>query len=197
MSTPEFQEFPKIARLSRHCIISEKIDGSNGQVLITESGDVFAGSRNRWLTPQSDNFGFAAWVEANRALLLMLGPGRHFGEWWGCGIQRGYGLKEKRFSLFNASRWCNYDEEPDKIHTEDPRIVKMQEKLPEGLSTVPVIHEGQFTTEACQSAIELLRNKGSYAAPGFMNPEGIVVYHVAAGIGFKKTLEKDGQPKSK
>jgi hypothetical protein len=64
-------------------------------------------SRSRWITPDDDNFGFAAWVEANRDELLTLGPGRHFGEWWGSGIQRGYGLPkgEKRFSLFNVSRW--------------------------------------------------------------------------------------------
>jgi hypothetical protein len=29
-----------------------------------------------------------------------------------------------------------------------------------------------------------------------MNPEGIVCFHTAANIGFKKTLEKDELPKS-
>jgi hypothetical protein len=28
-----------------------------------------------------------------------------------------------------------------------------------------------------------------------MRPEGIVVFHVAAGVGFKKTCERDEQPK--
>jgi hypothetical protein len=36
-----------------------------------------------------------------------------------------------------------------------------------------------------------LWNKGSRAAPGFMHPEGIVVYHVAGNVAFKKTFEKD------
>jgi hypothetical protein len=40
-----------------------------------------------------------------------------------------------------------------------------------------------------------LREEGSLAAPGFMNPEGVVVFHLAAGMGFKKTLEKDEVPK--
>jgi hypothetical protein len=43
--------------------------------------------------------------EEHRDDLLTLGPGRHFGEWWGAGIQRRYGLTEKRFSLFNVTRW--------------------------------------------------------------------------------------------
>ncbi len=64
---------------------------------------MFIGSRTRWITAQDDNHGFARWVEGNKQELLKLGAGRHFGEWWGSGIQRGYGLQkgEKRFSLFN------------------------------------------------------------------------------------------------
>lgn len=31
---------------------------------------------------------------------------------------------------------------------------------------------------------------------GFMDPEGVVAFHVAAGIGFKKTIKGDEQPKS-
>jgi len=31
----EFREFPKMARLSRECVITEKLDGTNGQVCIT------------------------------------------------------------------------------------------------------------------------------------------------------------------
>jgi hypothetical protein len=34
------------------------------------------------------------------------------------------------------------------------------------------------------------------AAEGFMDPEGIVVYHTAGNVGFKKTIENDDQPKS-
>ena len=103
---PEFAGFPKMARLSRDIVITEKIDGTNAQIYITKEGEIRAGSRNRWITPADDNFGFAQWVESNRDQLLELGPGRHFGEWWGSGIQRGYGMEkgEKKFSLFNAVR---------------------------------------------------------------------------------------------
>mgnify|MGYP002129949175 CR=1 FL=1 len=36
----EFLEFPKMPRLSREIIITEKIDGTNAQLLITESGEM-------------------------------------------------------------------------------------------------------------------------------------------------------------
>ena len=72
----EFQEFPKMARLSREVIITEKIDGTNAQILITEFGDLLTGSRTKWITPQDDNAGFAKWVEGNRNELLKLGAGR-------------------------------------------------------------------------------------------------------------------------
>ena len=194
---PEFTEFPKMARLSRECVITEKIDGTNAQILITEDGDIFAGSRTRWITPQNDNFGFAAWVEANHEDLLSLGVGRHFGEWWGSGIQRGYGLTkgEKRFSLFNVLRWCRHDQEPQQILTADPRIVKFQEKAPECCWLVPVLFKGMFSTQHAENCVDALREHGSRAEAGFMRPEGIVCFHIAGNVGFKKTLEKDEQPK--
>ncbi|MDE2467212.1 MAG: RNA ligase family protein, partial [Bradyrhizobium sp.] len=84
-------------------VVSGQYDGESPMAL-------YAGSRNRWLLPgKQDNFGFAAWVFANSAELLKLGPGRHFGEWYGAGIQRGYGLTEKRFALFNTARWLADD----------------------------------------------------------------------------------------
>lgn len=192
----EFAEFPKIARLSRDVIVTEKIDGTNAQVFISEDGQIIAGSRNRWITPHDDNFGFASWVEAHRDELLKLGAGRHFGEWWGQGIQRNYGLSEKRFSLFNVQRWALYGTEPQRIATADPRIEKWQDVLPECCGLVPVLYRGLFDTTAVDRAIETLRLTGSAAAPGFMKPEGVVVFHVAGNVGFKKTLVKDEIPKA-
>ena len=43
----DFVEFNKIARLSRNCVITEKIDGTNASVVITETGDFLVGSRTR------------------------------------------------------------------------------------------------------------------------------------------------------
>lgn len=193
-----FQGFPKIARLSREIIITEKIDGTNAQILITEDGQVLAGSRIRWITPQEDNYGFAKWVEEHKQELLKLGVGRHFGEWWGGGIQRKYNLpkNEKRFSLFNVTRWTLFNTEPKRIPMIDPNIEKYQEVLPECVGLVPVLYRGIFDTTKIEEVINDLKVNGSYASEGFMNPEGIVIFHITGNVGFKKTIEKDEIPKS-
>jgi hypothetical protein len=157
---------------------------------------MFAGSRNRWITPEQDNYGFARWALDHREELMKLGPGRHFGEWWGQGIQRNYGLKERRFSLFNVLRWCLHGEEPQQIPTGDPRVVKKQDVLPACCGLVPILYRGIFTTDACENALDWLKVHGSMAAPGYKFPEGIVIFHVAGNVGFKKTIADDEMPKS-
>ena len=195
MQLPDFRPFPKMARLSREIIITEKIDGTNAQVFITDDGDLFAGSRTRWITPQDDNHGFARWVEEHKDELLILGPGQHFGEWWGKGVNRNYGLNEKRFSLFNVRRWALHGTEPKTYPTLDPRITKTQGVLPPCCGLVPVLYEGPLSMHMVYYYIDLLSRAGSVAAPGFMKPEGVVVFHTAANMCFKKTIENDEQPK--
>lgn len=172
-STPEFVPFPKIARLFREMVVSEKIDGSNATVWVDGEGDVWAGSRNRWITPEDDNYGFASWVKAREKEFAELGPTVLRGEWWGKGIQRGYGLEEKRFSVFN------------------PNV-----EIPEFCFRVPILYQGPFDTEVVNKEVRRLRLYGSYAAPGFMNPEGVVTFHTASGQLFKTTCENDETPKS-
>jgi hypothetical protein len=187
-----FQEFPKIARLSRQCVITEKIDGTNASIYVPEIPDeagelpFLVGSRTRWITPEADNYGFARWAYEHAEPLLGLGAGHHFGEWWGSGVQRGYGLPkgEKRFSLFNVARWAD-DRDREKFPQDRPACCHV----------VPVLYRGPFTTVAVEETLAVLRIAGSAAAPGFDKPEGVVVYHEAARTLFKKTLEKDEQPK--
>jgi hypothetical protein len=199
----EFIPWGKIARLRRDLIVTEKIDGTNAAVviepyLLTEETDpnslgvvsgldgiaysIGAQSRKRLLSLHDDNFGFAAWVYVNAgALVRALGPGRHFGEWWGSGIQRGYGLKkgEKRFSLFNVSRHRDTD------FSELPNV-----------GIVPLLFEGPFSVEAVDWALDELDIEGSQAAPGFGDPEGVVVFHVHGNYLFKATVHGDEAPKS-
>lgn len=194
-TTEAFQPFPKMSRLSREVIITEKIDGTNAQIYIRDDGKMFVGSRTRWITPENDNFGFAKWARDNQEDLMGLGVGRHFGEWWGKGIQRGYGIEDKRFSLFNVARWCLAGQTPARIPTADPRIEKYQDVLPSCCSLVPLLRRGVFSDDLCESALEQLRTHGSMASVGFRKPEGIICFHVAGNVGFKKTLENDGLPK--
>mgnify|MGYP000738735792 CR=1 FL=1 len=196
-----FQPFPKIARLSREMVITEKLDGTNGAVAIRRiqpeqretipaeswfvSGPdgeyaMWAQSKSRIIAPvelsgdkTSDNYGFAAWAFANRYALLDLGEGVHFGEWWGQGIQRNYGLREKRWSLFNVERWVVKHAPPPCCHV------------------VPVLHRGQFSDAAVAAAMDRLLAYGSVAVPGYGNPEGVIVFHTAARVMLKKTFEKD------
>lgn len=175
----EFLSFNKIPRLTRECTITEKIDGTNASIFIDENGEFLIGSRSRWITSADDNYGFARWAEENKLELLKLGPGHHFGEWWGIGIQRGYCNPQKTFSLFNTKKWLN---NPD---------------LPKCCSVVPVLYEGIFETVTIDALIQALKISGSIAFPGYPYPEGIVIWHKAAQIYFKKTIEKDAEYKGK
>jgi hypothetical protein len=190
-SVEPFQEFNKIARLSRDCVVTEKLDGTNAQVYFPEDGGpMLVGSRNRYVTPSDDNYGFARWaVEHEEELRAGLGFGRHFGEWWGQGIQRKYGLDHKRFSLFNTARWVDR-------HVIGSALNEKQSFAPECCHVVPVLYVGTFATEAIGTVIERMRTFGSAAAPGFDRPEGVVVWHEAARQLFKKTIEKDEVPKA-
>lgn len=187
---PEFVEFPKIARLAREIIVTEKIDGTNGVIYVGEDGEVLAGSRSQWIATKAkggaDNFGFASWAESNADELRTLGAGRHYGEWWGSGIQRGYGLTkgDKRFSLFNVSRWSDELRDPATV----PR--------PACCHVVPILYRG-MSWQAIEDCLNLLRVGGSLASPGFMKPEGVVIFHPQGNVGFKKTIERDAEWKGK
>lgn len=216
----EFVKWGSTPRLFRPVVVTEKLDGTNGAVIIeavpmpdvsaTRSlppdvlAELFdartpncvywvgAQSRNRVLRrDEPDNQGFRQWVTEHAGSLVDdLGPGRHFGEFWGHKIARNYGLTEKRFSLFNpATEFKNFVPHADG----DVEVIKI---LTPGLGTVPVLYEGPLDTDALADTLANLQDYGSAAAPGFMRPEGIVVYHThARRIIGKVTL--DNQDKGK
>lgn len=166
----DFKPFPKTARISREVIITEKLDGTNASIYIGDDGEFLVGSRTRWITPENDNYGFAKWAYSNRDELLKLGSGLHFGEWWGQGIQRNYGMTEKRFSLFNVSRWNEENPPPNCCHI------------------VPHLATGALSDKLVDGMMDFLKVRGSQAVP-YMNPEGIVIFHTQNGVMFKKTFE--------
>ena len=185
---PTFAEFPSIPRLFREVIVTEKIDGTNASVHILEDGTVLAASRTRYIVPLADNFGFAAWVEKNAdALREGLGVGRHFGEWYGSGIQRGYGLTngERRFALFNVGRWWA------PINSEFTEVSDKVAVAPDCCGVVPILYRGTFNSEAIEKVATALTISGSRVAPGFNKPEGIVVYHTKSKQLYKYTFDKN------
>ena len=169
----EFQGWPKIPRLFKDMVITEKIDGTNAQIFISDDGHiVVAGSRKRWLHVGNDNHDFGKWVDENKhGLSDILGPGRHFGEWWGQGIQRHYDMDHKVFSLFNTGKWGGMLE------------------LDGQLCSVPVLDVWTFNTHRILATAGALKASGSKASPGFMRPEGVCVFHVAANQIFKYPFE--------
>lgn len=208
-SLPEFKPWPKIARLNRDIVITEKIDGTNAAVCIVEvppendggTGyyQVSAQSRTQVIFPENDNFGFANWVKQHEQTLIeTLGVGIHFGEWMGVGIQRGYGLSERRFYLFNTHKWA-----------EEPALASARTKGC-AIYCVPVLYEGPWSSRQemfCgmssqledvfhpQIWLNVLRAQGSYAILKWKPAEGIVVLHKASGQMFKATCVNDGKYK--
>ena len=196
----EFKTYGKTPRLRREVVVTEKIDGTNGGIHIetVEGADgnnadkaimvsvgecdylVTAQSRNRIITPgkTTDNYGFAAWVHENAETLVAdLGVGLHFGEWWGKGIARGYGMDRKVFSLFRP-RNCD-----DAYITPD-------------LREVPWLDEGVLSDRLIENALSRLAFAGSLASDfDFQNPEGICIFHTQSRQVYKVLLENDELPK--
>lgn len=216
MST--FSAWPKIPRWNREVVITEKIDGTNAAIIIEQPSPpegvahdpallwhdrkydqeagvyryttVHAQSRSRLIYPGADNFGFAGWVQENAvALVNLLGPGRHFGEWYGKGIQRNYGLDHKRFALFNTHRWSNEDTLGSGLPID---VVPVLQVVPSPGELFPA-YESEPTL--IDMAVENLRRHGSALVPGFKKPEGVVLWHTAARQSFKILLEGDDVPK--
>jgi len=201
MSSAEFESWPKIPRQGKdNLVITEKLDGTNAQINIVpadaldgyttamqdtlrsyilhtfyEDGidyHMFAGSRKRYITPEEDNYGFAEWVKFYAKELESLGHGRHFGEWYGNGIQRGYGLEEKRLALFNTQRWGNHNP-----------------NTPKCCEVVPVIYNGELLADTIDNTMYELDMYGSYQVKGYDNPEGIIIFSRALKQYTKLTFE--------
>ncbi len=187
MSELKFEAFEKLGRMNRGCTITEKIDGTNAQICFDEEGNILVGSRKREIWPEGwfwregcDNAGFALWAYSHRnQLFSFLGEGRHFGEWCGGKIQRGYGVEKKSFLLFNVDRFGEGRQE-------------IPEELKDaGLGVVPILFRGMFASNVVDDIMQKLKEDGSSFAKGFMNPEGVVVYHQAIKKMFKVTYDYD------
>ena len=166
-----FIAWPKIPRYENDTVvITEKIDGTNACIAIHNDGTYHVQSRTKIITPEDDNYGFAAWVASRPDIIAFLGPGYHYGEWWGGKIQRGYGVT-KRFSLFNSGRW-------------------QQTNLPDGLYVVPVLYQGKITDTIVDELKQYLQNNGSVAAPGWNRPEGFCIYYTQSKSYQKVIMDK-------
>jgi hypothetical protein len=175
MTTPPgFIAYPKIERFKGlHVRITEKVHGTNALLAITTDGELYTGKRTGWCTPEVDNYGFASWAHANKEALVTLGTGMHYGEWYGPGINSGYGLKEKRLALFNTV-W--FGKRPS---------------LPDRVDVVPILYDGPYYDGVVGEHMHHLKTNGSVIAPGFMRPEGVVVEFPLFGTRRKVVFEAE------
>ncbi len=83
-----------------------KLHGTNAGVQVTTNGKVAAQKRTQIITSESDNAGFAAWVENNVEYFSALKTSENitiFGEWCGSNVQKGVAisqLEKKIFAVF-------------------------------------------------------------------------------------------------
>jgi hypothetical protein len=182
-----FKSWPKIPRLYNELFtLSEKVDGTNAAVVISNEGaddstifstevdgkvvNVWAQSRTRLITPDNDNYGFARWVKENAETLVKeLGFGYHYGEWWGKGINRGYGVDKKYFSLFNPTKQTSITKNIPLLAT-DVSISMLETVIDDSINN--------------------LVTNGSKIAPGYTRPEGIVVYSQLTSKYYKVIIDK-------
>jgi len=199
----EFKSFEKISKFSGIAMtITQKIHGSNAQILITEEGNcevepdkmqsgpdcklqhkdgievngiryvVKAGSRSRWLTTLDDNFGFARYVKDNEVEII---------EKLGLGTHFG----EWAGPGINSGEGLSEKKFVIFNHYRFPP----ERPLPPQMVVVPVIYHGPYDERIIAEAMTSLKIGGSLLSPGFMRPEGVVIEVV--GKKYKKVFDAE------
>jgi hypothetical protein len=218
----EFRAWPKIARLYRDIVITEKIDGTNGAVGI-EFGCLEEDFHYDFTNGDSDlgvivdRGGFEVnglhnvarvYAQARKRVITPKEDNHGFAAWvWdnaealvdalGVGLHFG----EWWGGGINRGYWLPKGEHRFSLFNtsrwaaDTNLYVDGFLRVPE-LSVVPTLYQGEFSTLAVAGVMEQLRLGGSVAEPQYMNPEGIVVFHTAANTMFKATLENDEMPKT-
>lgn len=202
--TIEFQSWPKTPRLFRDIVITEKVDGTNSAIIVKEyehddeSGtiaqvnmggklySVGAQSRNRLIFPgkTTDNHGFARFVQENAEKLVeLLGEGRHYGEWWGKGIQGRYSVNYKGFALFNTEK--HEDLYEWFLDTSIGSVL---------VEAMPVLYKGPYSEQKIREVLTELDANGSLVSLRD-KAEGIVVFHTQSRKAYKVTLDNDDKGK--
>ena len=124
-SIPQFRDVIKqIQKQAQHHVVSAptvtfkgsvKLHGTNAAVVLGLDGEVYAQSRERVITPLSDNAGFAIWLEQHKDHFKKIlksfisaddttNTVQIYGEWCGGNIQKGVGLSKlpKMFVIFGV-----------------------------------------------------------------------------------------------
>jgi hypothetical protein len=175
----DFEKYQHIERLGSDevdgildgtCYVFPKIDGTNASVWLDAGGELWAGSRNRTLSLESDNAGFFKWVMDNQKLFLPIlhqNPGlRLFGEWLVPHTLRTYREDAwRRFYVFDV--W--HDTRQRHLHYEEyAGLVDSH-----GIDYVPPI---EIVTNPTQEHLVKLLERNTYLIDdGNGSGEGIVI----------------------
>lgn len=212
----EYKKFQKIPRLSRDCLITEKIDGTNANIFILSyetlldwqyPGDE---SYSNILLPETrefienyclyrtDNEFMFAGSKARWLNLTKQGDNFGFARW----------VEENAVELMklgvgrHSGEWmgkgiqCNYGLEEKRFYLFNAMKWSIDPSLkPKCCKVVPILYKGMFHSVTVDTILTKLRINGSYAVPGWKTPEGLVVFHTASRTMYKKTLENDSKPK--
>lgn len=162
----EFKAWREIEKFTGiHVIVTEKIHGANCHVNVVSQPDgslkAIAGKRTSYVGTQG-LFGFGEFVTSNeKEICEKLGPGRHYAEWTGAGVNGDYGLKNKTAVLFNTRH-------------HGPK--KAAGVLPDRFDVVPVLYDGPYVQEKIDEVLADLKANGSKFSHGYMRPEGVVLF---------------------
>lgn len=124
-----------------------KLHGTNAGVRIDPDGTVTALSRTQVITLDSDNVGFARWVQENRQYFASLRTNvvtYLFGEWCGPGIQKGTAVNSIPHKIFAVFSVRTMDENRSDLIISPSiiaEILKDHEK--HGVYVIPWYSEGQ------------------------------------------------------
>ena len=122
----QFRHFLKEVRASGIIELNGtvKVHGTNAGVMLKSNGDQIPQSRNRELSVEDDQYGFATWCLTKKQYFKELYESLNtkediviFGEWAGKGIQKGVAVSEaeKFFYIFDFV----FKEEPDIVYAKD------------------------------------------------------------------------------
>jgi tRNA-binding EMAP/Myf-like protein len=177
-----------------------KLHGTNAGVQITPEGKVAAQKRSQFITPESDNANFAAWVYKNIDYFARLKAQDNitiYGEWCGANIQKGVAISQINRKIF-AVFAIQYGGVNGSIAKLEIRPEKIREFLPQHEDIFVIPFYGETITlnfgdvEQLKTVLETINKivesveaidpwvKDTFAIEGV--GEGLVLYPVTNGV---------------
>lgn len=205
MADLSHKKWPKIPRLFRDCEITEKIDGTNAVVLLTDGQelsdpDTALPGFTKNGTPDIEVPGTGP---PHKARYIFVGSRRrwltkdedNFGFWQWVADRAEQFHETLPNGRYYGEFWGHGIQRGYDMPNGERRLALFdtsleEQPLPEGVDTVPVLYYTEFSTLAVENTLWELQQYGSRLVPGYNQPEGVVVRHIQSGHRFKVTLDE-------